>query len=118
VEEVEEEEYNLAMWPVHDRNTEECKQLAKTHNVKPIPAFGMSNKHIPPREYESHLCGAVVLVHFGLIHHYIRPKKKSVFVAALREMHILRLPINVLKSPLKKRRLMTKGSSHNASRDD
>jgi hypothetical protein len=101
---MDDSDHDLSKWPVAQRCTDLRNELAKTHYVVPIEAYGKSGRLIPPHEYETRLPGAVVEANFGLVHHYIRGKKKSVFVTSLRRLRILRPGINFVKSPVKKRR--------------
>jgi len=94
-------------WPVADRCKAELTNLAETHIINPLPAYGIDRKLIPPAQYETKLCGAVVEVHFAFFHHHIRRSKRHIFNAVLREMIniVLQPPSNMPSSPLKQRKL-------------
>ena len=68
-------------------------------------AFDEGLNPIAPNDYQKKLCDAIVQVHFGLVHYFIKQEKKSVFTAVLHEMVVLRAPPAVPVNPLKHGRL-------------
>jgi hypothetical protein len=95
----------MANWPVAERCKPQFEDLMQTHTINPLPAYDLDRKLIPPAQYESKLCGAVVEVHFAFFHHHIRSSKRHIFNAVLRDMIVLRPPSNMPSSPLKRRKL-------------
>jgi hypothetical protein len=110
-----ESDIDTSTWPVHDRCKGELEQITGTHHVIPIPAFSLKGKRVPPDQYQQRLSGAIVEVRFGMTHHYIKRSKRSVFSAVVRELTILRPPINVINSPIKKRPHPDSGTTDSTS---
>ncbi|KAG1781231.1 hypothetical protein EV702DRAFT_1276016 [Suillus placidus] len=104
-------EFDILNWPVADRCKAELTNLAETHIINPLPAYRIDRKLIPPAQYETKLCGAVVEVHFTFFHHHIRKSKCHIFNAVLCKMIMLRPPTNMSSSPLKRRKL---GAGHSS----
>lgn len=48
---LDDSDYDLSKWPVSKRCEDKRDELAKTHNVNPILAYGKSGCRIPPHEY-------------------------------------------------------------------
>ncbi|KIO11879.1 hypothetical protein M404DRAFT_20467 [Pisolithus tinctorius Marx 270] len=96
------EEARTAEWPVQERTRMALEHAATTHMVCPLPAFDQNHASIVPGDYLRKLCGAVVIVHFALIHYYFKQDKKSVFSGVLREMVVLREPPPPPTNPLKR----------------
>jgi len=86
-----------AQWPVHERAKAALASAALTHNISPLLAYDEDHTPIPPKNYQRKLCGAIVQVHFALVHYFIKQSKKSVFTAVTREIVVLRAPLNPLK---------------------
>ncbi|KAG2748657.1 hypothetical protein P692DRAFT_20732882, partial [Suillus brevipes Sb2] len=78
--------------------------------------YDIDRQLIPPTQYESKLCGAVVEVHFAFFHHHIRKSKRHIFNAVLRELIVLRPPSNMPSSPLKRRNIGTGPASDKPSK--
>ena len=94
-----------AGWPVFGKTKEALDGIAETHNVVPLPAFDEDHEHIAPEDYQRKLSGAVVEVHFALMHYLIKQEKKSVFTAIVRQIVVLRPPPAPPVNPLKRARL-------------
>lgn len=94
-----------AQWPVVGKTKEALDSVAETHNVIPLPAFDEDHEHIAPEDYQRKLSGAVVEVHFALMHYLIKQEKKSVFTAVVRQIVVLRAPPAPPVNPLKRARL-------------
>ena len=94
-----------AQWPVTEKTKEVLQQAARTHNVVPLPAFDEVHDPIAPEDYERKLSGAVVEVHFALMHYLIKQEKKSVFTAVVRQIVVLRPPPAPPMNPFKRARL-------------
>lgn len=94
-----------AEWPVPERTWAAFEHAALTHNVVPLPTFDEDHSLIAPTNYQKKLCGAVVNVHFGLVHYFIQQEKKSVFTAVVREIFVLHEPPAPPVNPLKCGRL-------------
>jgi len=94
-----------AEWPVQDRTRTVFERAAMSHYISPLPAFDEDHSLIDPNEYHKKLCGAVVQVHFALIHYFIKQDKKSVFTAVVREIIVLHAPPAAPMNPLKHGRL-------------
>ena len=86
------------------------------HNISPLPAYNEDHSLIAPNDYQRKLCGAIVQVHFALIHYFIKQSKKSVFTAVTREILVLRAPVPAPLNPLKRARL-TDGPAIGSSTD-
>jgi hypothetical protein len=84
------------------------------HDINPIPAYDINNNLISPKNYTRELSGAVAEVHFALVHHHLKNKKRSTFTAVLRELKVLRPPIQV-SNPLKKKRRLASLTSDSGS---
>ncbi|KIN95176.1 hypothetical protein M404DRAFT_166465 [Pisolithus tinctorius Marx 270] len=74
---------------------------ASTHYVCPLPAFDLKGAPIPPADYCQVLCGAIIQVHFALLHFFIKGDRKSIFTMSLREMHVLCAPQHGPINPFK-----------------
>lgn len=109
------DDYTIANWPVAERCQGPLEALASTHDIAPIPAFDVNHRLIAPNDYKSKLCGAIVEVHFALVHHRFQAQKKSTFSAQLREMIVLRPPVGEVQSPIKKRKLASGPSTEQGS---
>jgi hypothetical protein len=96
-------DYDITNWPVSDRCQSALGEIVDTHVVNPIPAYDINHKLINPNDYTTKLCGALVEVHFAIVHHQIKSTKKSIFNAVLREMIVLRPPIAIIRSPIKRK---------------
>ena len=91
-----------AHWPVVGKTKEALDAIADTHTVVPLPAFDEDHEPIAPEEYQRKLSGAVVEVHFALMHYLIKQEKKSVFTAVVRQIVVLRAPPAPPVNPLKR----------------
>lgn len=80
---------------------EALEHAAVTHNVVPLPAFDKDDDHITPEEYQQKLSGAVVEVHFGMMHYFIKQDKKSIFSAVVCQIIVLCPPVAPPVNPLK-----------------
>ncbi|KAI6148713.1 hypothetical protein BKA82DRAFT_18509 [Pisolithus tinctorius] len=89
-------------WPVPDNIKDALHHAASTHNVSPLPAFDVDGTRIQPVDYLRLLSGAVVEVHFALLHFFIKGDRKSIFTSSLREMRVLRTPQRGPVNPLKR----------------
>ncbi|KIO01339.1 hypothetical protein M404DRAFT_28876 [Pisolithus tinctorius Marx 270] len=89
-------------WPVQERTKGALERAALTHVICPLPAFDQNHESIVPSDYHQKLYGAVVIVHFALVHYYFRQDKKSVFSGIVREMVVLRNPLPPPTNPLKR----------------
>ncbi|KIO08664.1 hypothetical protein M404DRAFT_133027 [Pisolithus tinctorius Marx 270] len=89
------------VWPVQERLRGALAQAAETHVISPLPVFDLDGESIDPSDYICKLSGAIVCVHFALVHYSIGSDKKSVFMAVVHDMVILRelvaAPVNPLK---------------------
>jgi len=94
-----------AEWPVHERAKPALGRAAVTHNISPLPAYDEEHTLIAPNNYHRKLCGAIVQVHFAIVHYFIKQSKKSVFTAVAREILVLRSPAPAPVNPLKRARL-------------
>jgi len=92
-------------WPVHEQVKTALARAALTHNISPLLAYDKDHTPIAPKNYHRKLCGAIVQVHFALIHYFIKQSKKSVFTAVTREIVVLRAPLAAPLNPLKRGRL-------------
>lgn len=95
-------EETTANWPVQEQAREALVHAAATHNVCPLRAYDEEHNTIPPNHYQRKLCGAIVQIHFTLVHYFIRQAKRSVFTAFTREMIVLHSPLPTLVNPLKR----------------
>jgi len=91
-----------ANWPVQECTREALEHAASTHLVCPLPAFDEDHTPLDPGEYQKKLRGAIVQVHFALMHYFIKQEKKSVFTAVIREIVVLRSPPAAPVNPLKR----------------
>ncbi|KAF8132271.1 hypothetical protein EV363DRAFT_1073599, partial [Boletus edulis] len=102
-------EFAMETWPVAPRCIDSLQELISTHDICPLPAFDMLRfgrfNIIPPTRYESLLKGATVEVHFAVVHHHIKRKKKHVYNAVLHKMQILQLADPAPSSPFKRLRV-------------
>ncbi|KAF8443787.1 hypothetical protein L210DRAFT_3643388 [Boletus edulis BED1] len=98
-------EFAMETWPVAPRCIDSLQELISTHDICPLPAFDMHGDIIPPTRYESLLKGATVEVHFAVVHHHIKRKKKHVYNAVLHKMQILQLADPAPSSPFKRLRV-------------
>ncbi|KIN95116.1 hypothetical protein M404DRAFT_166677 [Pisolithus tinctorius Marx 270] len=96
------DEARTADWPVQERTRSALDCAAMTHVVCPLPAFDQDHRPIAACDYQRKLCGAVVIVHFALIHYYFKQDKKSVFSGVLHEMVVLCEPPPPPTNPLKR----------------
>jgi hypothetical protein len=96
-------DYTITNWPVSERCQSALEELEDSHVVNPIPAFDIDHKLIDPNEYTTKLCGALVEIHFAIVHHQIKSANKSIFNAILRELIVLRPPITNIRSPIKRK---------------
>ena len=98
-------EETTANWPVQERAHEALVHVAATHNVCLLRAYDEEHNTIPPNHYQRKLCGAIVQIHFTLVHYFIRQAKRSVFTTFTREMIVLHSLLPTLVNPLKRGRL-------------
>ncbi|KAI6142611.1 hypothetical protein BKA82DRAFT_108976, partial [Pisolithus tinctorius] len=91
-------------WPVQERLKGALTQAAETHNISPLPVFDLNGESIDPTDYIRKLSGAIVRVRFALVHYSIGGDKKSVFMAVVRDMVVLREPVAGPQNPLKRGR--------------
>ncbi|KAI6148798.1 hypothetical protein BKA82DRAFT_4354650 [Pisolithus tinctorius] len=95
------DEMRTTEWPVQERLRGALAQAAETHVISPLPVFDLDGESIDPSDYICKLSGAIVCVHFALVHYSIGSDKKSVFMAVVHDMVILRelvaAPVNPLK---------------------
>lgn len=89
-------EMATAKWPVQEVLKDALIRAASTHYVSPLPAFDIDG---------------IAVVHFAILHFFIKGDRKSVFTTAAREMHMLRAPLRVPVNPLKRVRLRNEGSA-------
>ena len=92
-------------WPVSEKTKEALERVAQTHNVVPLPAYDEDRERIDPADYHRKLSGAVVEVHFALMHYLIKQEKKSIFSAVMRQIVVLRAPTAPPVNPLKRSHL-------------
>ena len=78
-----------ANWPIQDWTWSALERATTTHYICPLPAFDEHHTLLSPNDYQKKLCGAIVQVHFTLVHYFIKQEKKSVFTAVVREIVIL-----------------------------
>ncbi|KAI6146043.1 hypothetical protein BKA82DRAFT_169089 [Pisolithus tinctorius] len=105
-----------AEWPVQDVLRDALNQASGTHYISPLPAFDVDGEPIQPVDYHRLLCGAIVQVHFAILHFFIKGDRKSVFTTALREMHVLRAPLQAPINPLKHARQSNESPSASTKR--
>ena len=91
-----------ANWPVHHHITSALERASLTHNISCLPAYDEDHTLIAPGNYHRKLCGAIVQVHFALIHYFIKQSKKSVFTAVTRQILVLQSPPPAPLNPLKR----------------
>jgi hypothetical protein len=90
-------------WPVwHPEARKELARLKDTHVVEPIPAYDFAGNLIPPTEYERMLKGAIVRLHFRLVHWHINGR--HIFNTVVEQMRVLVPP----PPRFTKRKLMAK----------
>ncbi|KIO01645.1 hypothetical protein M404DRAFT_149895 [Pisolithus tinctorius Marx 270] len=94
-------EQATAAWPVPDDIKDTLTHAARTHNISPLPAFDVDGLPIEPVDYLRVLSGAVVQVHFALLHFFIKGDRKSIFTTSLQELRVLRAPQRGPVNPLK-----------------
>ncbi|KAG6369529.1 hypothetical protein JVT61DRAFT_14278 [Boletus reticuloceps] len=85
----------METWPVAPRCIAPLQELISTHDICPLPAFDMRVRKK----------GATVEVHFAVVHHHIKKKKKHIYNAVLRKMQILQLADPTPSSPFKRFRV-------------
>ena len=76
-------------WPIQEQACEALEHAATTHNVCPLWAYDEEHNPIPPNHYQRKLCGAIMQVHFTLVHYFIRQAKRSVFTVFTCEIIVL-----------------------------
>ncbi|KIN98993.1 hypothetical protein M404DRAFT_156312 [Pisolithus tinctorius Marx 270] len=89
-------------WPVQERLKGALARAAETHNISPLPVFDLHGESIDPSDYTRKLSGAIVRARFALMHYSIGGDKKSVFMAVVRDMVVLREPVAAPVNPLKR----------------
>ncbi|KAI6147931.1 hypothetical protein BKA82DRAFT_163667 [Pisolithus tinctorius] len=104
-------EMATAEWPVQEILKDTLIWAASTHYISPLPAFDIDGIAIEPVDYHRLLCGAIVQVHFAILHFFIKGDRKSVFTTAAREICVLRAPLQVPVNPLKCMRLSNESSA-------
>jgi hypothetical protein len=105
-------EMSFEGWPARQAWRDELEKVKDTHDMNPIPAYDINHQLITSKHYERALIGAMVEVHFTLIH-YLIGKKGSTLVADLRELIVLRAPQQQIppQSPSKRQLLSGPSSS-------
>ncbi|KAI6140830.1 hypothetical protein BKA82DRAFT_165675 [Pisolithus tinctorius] len=93
-----------AAWPMLDDIKDALGRAASTHYISPLPAFDIHGTPIQPVDYAWLLSGAIVQVHFALLHFFIKGDRKSIFTTSLRELRMLRTPQRGPVNPLKRMR--------------
>ncbi|KAI6156923.1 hypothetical protein BKA82DRAFT_25961 [Pisolithus tinctorius] len=88
-------------WPVQNHLKEALEHAALTHYVSPLLAFDANGVTIHPVDYHHMLCSVIVQVHFTLFHYSIKGDKKSIFITAAHEIHVLHAPLLAPHNPLK-----------------
>ncbi|KIN96569.1 hypothetical protein M404DRAFT_33060 [Pisolithus tinctorius Marx 270] len=104
-------EMATAEWPVQEILKDTLIQAASTHYILPLPTFNIDGIAIEPVDYHHLLCGAIVQVHFAILHFFIKGDRKSVFTTAAHEIHVLHAPLQVPVNPLKCMRLSNESSA-------
>ncbi|KAI6143103.1 hypothetical protein BKA82DRAFT_168861, partial [Pisolithus tinctorius] len=88
-------------WPMPDDIKYVLGCAASTHYISPLPAFDIHGTPILPVDYARLLSGAIIQVHFALLHFFIKGDRKSIFTTSLWEMCVLCTlqcgPVNPLK---------------------
>ncbi|KAI6151873.1 hypothetical protein BKA82DRAFT_4351204 [Pisolithus tinctorius] len=98
------DEMRTTDWPVQERLKGALARAAETHNISPLPVFDLHGKSIDPSDYTRKLSGTIVRARFVLMHYSIGGDKKSVFMAVVRDMVVLREPVAAPVNPLKRGR--------------
>jgi hypothetical protein len=100
----------IAGWPVHyDEAQEALNDMADTHRVNYIEAYGTDGALILPSMYRKRLQGALVRIHFTLSHWYIHAKvptkpANDAFAANISLIRVLVPPaITPMSSPKKRK---------------
>ena len=89
-------------WPVENEVVAmELEKMKPTHQALPVPAYNLENQLIHPANYRHELQGALVKIHFTLLHCSF--KTKDAFTADIHSVWVLRAPHTV--SSITKRRL-------------
>ena len=89
-------------WPVQDHCWDAFDCVTSTHYVSPLPAYDEDHISIDLNEYYKKLCGAIVQVHFALVHYFIKQDQKLVFTAITRKIVVVRPPLAAPVNPLKR----------------
>ena len=102
------DEFLIENWPVSDRAQSSLREITLTHIVNPLPVYEFNRnkdelKLVSPKDYEKKLKGAVVEVHFALIHHHLKQLNRHIFNLHVREMIVHRKPLPGPSSPFKRR---------------
>ncbi|KAG1727658.1 uncharacterized protein EDB91DRAFT_1086324 [Suillus paluster] len=58
-------DFEMTNWPVAECCKSQLADLVQTHTINPLPAYSLDRKLMPPAQYKSKLCGAVIEVHFA-----------------------------------------------------
>jgi hypothetical protein len=69
--------------------------IKSTHIVHRIPAYDVKDDLVLPSEYQDKLAGSIAEVCFSIVHYHIRQAQKNVFNAVIRDMTILKPPVQV-----------------------
>ncbi|KAI6137947.1 hypothetical protein BKA82DRAFT_4022232 [Pisolithus tinctorius] len=96
-------------WPVQDELRDVLCRAASTHYISPLPVFDIDSMPIRAANYHHMLCGAIVQVHFALLHFFIKGDRKSIFTSSLHEMRMLHAPACGPINPFK---CICQGSQH------
>ena len=88
----------INVWPVSSINQSYLDDIKATHVVHRIPAYDIRNQIIAPDKYQDKLAGSIVEVYFSLVHFFIRQSQKNIFNAVVRDITVLRPPLQVASS--------------------
>jgi hypothetical protein len=89
---------SITNWPVSPSNQAYLDNIKSTHSVHRIRAYDVKDKLIDPLDYQDKLAGSIVEVFFSLVHFHIRQSQKNIFNAIVRDMTVLRPPLQIASS--------------------
>lgn len=88
-------DYPINDWPVSSASQPCLDDIKTSHIINQIPAYDIRDIPIAPTDYQEKLAGSIVEVYFMMAHFHIQQSQKNIFNAIVRDITILRPPLQL-----------------------